>query len=114
MPPTSRRSSIASLRRASIDSIRSIKDFLTGRRRSSTVSFDHSVSEDYLIGCVRQNVKALASESVLDYDGRDLKRIENDSQYVRRFLGEKLKEYQDENDIIEQTTKSIMECLKWR
>src|SRR5690348_8146653 len=100
MPSTARRrSSIASLRRASASSLRSLKNLLSGKRGStSQISLEYDGDENVLIDMVRELINKKISDKSAEFDVRDITRINEDNVLIVRFLGEKIKDSGDENE----------------
>ena len=121
MPSTHRRrSSIASLRRASIESIRNFKNLLTSRRKSSIfapgATLDRVHEGDNVIDAVRQEVLTKIDEiGEFKFDVRDINRVKRDQLFLSRFVAEKSKDIVSlSDDVVDITGQAVINCLQWR
>ena len=113
-----RRSSIVSLRRASIDSLRNLKNLLPTHRRKSSVhvsyDFDNVQDRHNLISTIRGRVLNEINEAGLLFDTRDIDRVKQDDQFLLRFATEKVKDIGTSGDVVSVTVQSVINCLRWR
>lgn len=119
-----RRSSTSSLRRLSTLSVNGVSRFI--RRKSSffatTITKAATRSFGGTIGLpieeVRKNVLSIITNDIeanCKYDQCDIEKIKNNDWFVQRFITEHYDDiYAEDEDVIEKSVKSIIECISWR
>jgi hypothetical protein len=105
-----RRSSAA--RRLSVISLSEISS--AWRRKSSFFGSKYTLGAEAPVQEVRDRVLFLIGDGS-EFDPRDVNKVHNNKWFIQRFVLDRLQNtYADRDDLIEDSARAVVECMRWR